>query len=53
MTANELYELGNQYQREGKLHEAMNSYMKALELDPLSPAGEGIFGFYCKDIYNP
>ena len=59
MTANELYELGNQYQREGELHEAMNSYMKALELDPLSPAGEakkmleGIFGFYCKDIYNP
>lgn len=59
MTANEWYELGNQHHQEGRLHEAMNCYMKALELDPLSPAGEAkkmlesIFQFYCKDIYNP
>ena len=59
MNAREYYELGNWHRQEGRLHEALNCYMQAAELDPTSPAVEAkkmlenIFKFYYKDIYNP
>ena len=59
MTAQEYYEQGNQYRRQGQWHEAMNSYTQAIELDPESPAVtarcmlEDIMNYYCKDLYNP
>lgn len=59
MTAQEYFELGCNYQKEGKLHDALSCFLKAEELDPQSPAVEArkmlesIFNFYCKDIYNP
>ena len=51
MTAQEYYIQGN--------GEAINCYIKAIELDPDSPAAEAkrmlddIMAFYCKDMYNP
>ncbi len=59
MTAEEYYKQGNDYRRQGKWHEAINSYIKAAEIDPESPAVEAkkmlddILNYYCKDIYNP
>ena len=59
MTASEYYEQGNEFRRHGQWHEAINSYIKAAELDPDSPAVEAkhmlddILAYYCKDIYNP
>lgn len=59
MTAEEFYEQGNRYRKEGNWQEAINSYIKAIELDPDSPAVEAkkmlddILAYYCKDIYNP
>lgn len=59
MTAEEYYKLGNKYRKEGNWQEAINNYIKAIELDPHSPAVEAkrmlddILEYYCKDMYNP
>ena len=59
MTAQEYYEQGNLARKQGLWHEAINAYIKAIELDPESPAVEAkkihddIMAFYSKDIYNP
>lgn len=59
MTAEEYYKLGNKYRKEGNWQEAINNYIKAIELDPRSPAVEAkrmlddILEYYCKDMYNP
>ena len=58
-TADEWYERGNAFRKESKWHEAINCYIRAIELDPDSPAVEAkrmlddIMAFYCKDMYNP
>ena len=57
MTAEEYYQQGNAYRKQS--NEAINCYIKAIELDPDSPAVEAkrmlddIMAFYCKDMYNP
>ena len=59
MTAQEYYEQGNLARKQGLWHEAINAYIKAIELDPENPAVEAkkmlddIMAFYCKDMYNP
>ena len=59
MTAEQLYRQGNDYRRQGLFHEAINSYIEAMRLDPDSPAAEAkrmlddIMNFYYKDLYNP
>jgi outer membrane protein assembly factor BamD (BamD/ComL family) len=59
MTSEEYYKMGNEARRHGLWHEAINNYIKAIELDPESPAVEAkrmlddIMAFYCKDMYNP
>ena len=58
-TAQEFYEQGNAYRKQGNWQEAINCYLKAIELDPESPAVEAkqmlddIMNFYHKDYYNP
>ncbi|MBQ2179730.1 MAG: tetratricopeptide repeat protein [Prevotella sp.] len=58
-TAQEFYEQGNALRRQGQFGEAINCYLKAIELDPESPAVEAkqmlddIMNFYHKDYYNP
>ena len=58
-TAEELYQKGNAYRKQGVWHEAINCYIEAARLDPESPAVEAkrmlddIMSFYCKDMYNP
>ncbi len=58
-TAEEYYLKGNEARKRGQWHEAINCYIKAIELDPDSPAVEAkrmlddIMAFYCKDMYNP
>ncbi len=59
MTAEEYYQKGNEYRKQGLWHEAINCYIQAIELDPDSPAVEAkrmlddIMAYYCKDMYNP
>lgn len=59
VTAKEYYQQGNEARKRGQWHEAINCYIKAIELDPDSPAVEAkrmlddIYAFYCKDMYNP
>lgn len=59
MTADEYYQLGNEYRRKGDLKHALDNYMEAIELDSESPAVEAkrmlddIMSYYCKDMYNP
>ena len=59
MTANEYYEQGNRFSKQGNWQEAINNYIAAIELDPDSPAVEAkrmlddILEYYCKDMYNP
>lgn len=59
MTAEEFYIEGNRWRKEGNWQEAINNYIKAISLDPDSPAVEAkkmlddILSYYCKDIYNP
>jgi len=54
-----LYAQGNEYRRQGRWADAINSYIQAIELDPDSPAVEAkqmledIMNFYNKDAYNP
>ncbi len=59
MTAQEWYQQGNVWRKQGQWHEAINCYLQAIELDPDSPAVEAkrmlddILAFYNKDAYNP
>lgn len=59
MTADEYYQLGNEYRRKGDWKRALDNYMEAIELDSESPAVEAkrmlddIMSYYCKDMYNP
>jgi outer membrane protein assembly factor BamD (BamD/ComL family) len=59
MTAQEFYEQGNAFRKAGNWQEAINCYIKAVELDPNSPAVEAkrmlddIMNYYHKDYYNP
>ena len=59
MTAQEYYERGNAFRKAGNWQEAINCYIKAVELDPNSPAMEAkrmlddIMNYYHKDYYNP
>jgi tetratricopeptide (TPR) repeat protein len=59
MTAQEYYEQGNAFRKQGLWSEAINCYIQAAELDPDSPAVEAkrmlddILSFYHKDAYNP
>ena len=59
MTAEGFYQQGNEARKRGQWHEAINNYIRAIELDPDSPAVEAkrmlddIMAFYCKDMYNP
>ena len=59
MTAEEYYQLGNKFRKEGNWQEALNNYIEAIELDPDSPAVEAkkmlddILNYYCKDRYTP
>ena len=58
MTAQEWYQQGNVWRKQGQWHEAINCYLQAIELDPDSPAVEAkrmlddILAFYNKDAYN-
>ena len=57
MTADEYYQLGNEYRRKGDWKHALDNYMEAIELDSESPAVEAkrmlddIMSYYCKDMY--
>ena len=59
MTAEDYYNLGNEYRKKGDYQNALNNYMEAIELDPESPAViakefvENILNYYCKQMYNP
>lgn len=59
MTAEEYYQLGNEFRKKGNWQEALNNYMEAIDLDPNSPAVEAkkmlddILNYYNKDMYNP
>ena len=59
MTADEYYQLGNEYRRKGDWKHVLDNYMEAIELDSESPAVEAkrmlddIMSYYCKDMYNP
>lgn len=53
------YVLGNAYRRGNHWQDAINSYSRAIELNPESPAKDmrasciKILDFYNKDMYNP
>ena len=59
MTAEEYYQEGNAWRKQGDFKRALDSYMEAIALDPESPAVaakemlDDIMSFYCKDYYNP
>ena len=59
MTAEEFYNLGNEFRRKGDWQQALNNDMEAIALDAESPAVEAkkmledILDFYHKDAYNP
>ncbi|MBQ3360610.1 MAG: tetratricopeptide repeat protein [Prevotella sp.] len=59
MTAEEWYQKGNEARKQSQWHEAINCYIRAMELDPESPAVEAkrmledIMAYYHKDMYNP
>lgn len=59
MTAEEYYQRGNQFRKEGDWQQALNNYLEAIALDPESPAVHAkemlvnILNYYCKDMYNP
>ena len=52
------YLLGNAYRKSGNWQMAINNYLEALDINPVSPAGEAkdmlvdILEFYNKDMYN-
>lgn len=53
------YLRGNAYRKREDVRQALNNYLKAMELNPGSPAVEAhnmlmkILDFYNKDLYNP
>ena len=53
------YVLGNAYRRGNNWQDAINSYSRAVEINPSSPTKEmranciKILDFYNKDMYNP
>jgi len=59
LSSEEYYNQGNAFRKQGNWQEAINCYIKAIELDPESPAVEAkrmlddILDFYNKDMYNP
>ena len=59
MTAEEWYQKGNEYRKQGDWNHAIDCYLEAIELDAESPAVEAkkmiddILNFYHKDAYNP
>ena len=59
MRAEEYYQQGNAWRKQGDFKRALDSYMEAIALDPESPAVaakemlDDIMNFYCKDYYNP
>ena len=59
MTAEEYYQEGNAWRKQGDFKRALDSYMEAIALDPESPAVaakemlDDIMSFYYKDYYNP
>ena len=59
MTAQEYYEQCNACRRQADWQGAINNYLKAIEIDPESPAVEAkqmlddILNYYHKDSYNP
>lgn len=56
---NGFFLLGNAYRKLSDWRQAMNSYCRAIEINPSSPAAlayksiQQILDFYCHDIYNP
>ena len=58
MTAEEYYQQGNAWRKQGDFKHALDCYMEAIALDPESPAVaakemlDNIMSFYCKDYYN-
>lgn len=58
-SSEEWYSKGNAYRQQQDLPHAMECYLKAVELDPESPARQAlemtqqIMEFYCRDYYNP
>ena len=59
MKAEDYYQQGNAWRKQGDFKRALDSYMEAIALDPESPAVaakemlDDIMNFYCKDYYNP
>ena len=59
MNAEDYYCEGNEWRRKGEGANAINMYIKAIQLDPDSPAVEAkamlddIMNYYHKDAYNP
>jgi len=59
ITSEDWYQKGNEARRQQQWHEAINCYIRAIELNPESPAVEAkqmledIMAFYNKDMYNP
>ena len=59
MTAEQYYQEGNAWRKQGDFKRALDCYMEAIALDPESPAVaakemlDNIMSFYCKDYYNP
>ena len=59
MTAEEYYQKGNEYRRQGDWQHALDCYLEAIALDPDSPAVQAkemldsILNYYHKDSYNP
>lgn len=53
------YLRGNAYRKEENFQQALNNYLKAMELNPESPAVEAhamlmkILNFVNKEVYNP
>ncbi len=52
------YLLGNAYRKKGDMRQALNNYLRAMEINPGSPAVQAynmlidILNFYDKDRYN-
>lgn len=59
MTAEEWYQKGNAFRKQGDWQHALDCYMEAIDQDAESPAVEArqmledILNFYHKDTYNP
>ena len=59
MDSRDYYKQGNECRKRGNFGEAINCYIKAIELDSDSPAVEAkamledILNFYNKEAYNP